>query len=116
MPRLIHARPGRHQVAPAELEALLLTHPLVVDVGVIGVWSEEERTEVPRAYVVRRADEDAHEEGSRAETSTFSQDVQGWVRDRVSFALSSLAAVVGPPWSRADQASALSCRSRRTSS
>lgn len=38
----------RHQVAPAELEALLLTHPQVADVGVIGVQSAEEKVEVPR--------------------------------------------------------------------
>lgn len=38
------------QVAPAELEALLLSHPLILDAAVIGVEAEE--TEVPRAYVV----------------------------------------------------------------
>ncbi|KAF2462213.1 hypothetical protein BDY21DRAFT_277537 [Lineolata rhizophorae] len=40
------------QVAPAELEALLLEHPGVADAAVIGVNSEREG-EVPRAYVVR---------------------------------------------------------------
>ncbi|XP_076442306.1 uncharacterized protein LOC143281165 isoform X2 [Babylonia areolata] len=39
------------QVPPAELESLLLTHPAVQDVGVIGVPSEEVG-ELPRAYVV----------------------------------------------------------------
>ncbi|KAI9689275.1 MAG: hypothetical protein M1820_010159 [Bogoriella megaspora] len=38
------------QVAPAELEALLLSHPDILDAAVIGV--EAEGTEVPRAYVV----------------------------------------------------------------
>lgn len=38
------------QVAPAELEALLLSHELIADAAVIGV--EGEGTEVPRAYVV----------------------------------------------------------------
>lgn len=38
------------QVAPAELEALLLTHPDILDAAVIGV--EQPGTEVPRAYVV----------------------------------------------------------------
>jgi 4-coumarate--CoA ligase len=38
------------QVAPAELEAHLLSHPDILDVAVIGV--EWEGTEAPRAYVV----------------------------------------------------------------
>lgn len=40
------------QVAPAQLEGLLLGHPAVDDVAVIGVYSEERATELPTAYVV----------------------------------------------------------------
>ena len=43
-----------YQVAPAELEALLLTHPGIADAAVIGVL-DEEGEEVPKAFVVRRA-------------------------------------------------------------
>ena len=39
------------QVAPAELEALLLSHPKVADVAVIGV-RDEDGEEVPKAFVV----------------------------------------------------------------
>ena len=35
-------------VAPAELEALLLQHPDVADAAVIGIYSKEEATELPR--------------------------------------------------------------------
>lgn len=38
------------QVPPAELEGVLLTCPLVADCAVIGVWSEAQATELPRAY------------------------------------------------------------------
>ncbi|MFI7501429.1 4-coumarate--CoA ligase family protein [Streptomyces sp. NPDC049687] len=41
------------QVAPAELEALLLTHPAVADAAVIGVYNDD-GNEVPHAYVVRQ--------------------------------------------------------------
>ena len=43
----------KFQVAPAELEALLLTHPAIADCGVIGV-PDEVAGELPRAYVVKR--------------------------------------------------------------
>ncbi|MGW3095531.1 4-coumarate--CoA ligase family protein [Streptomyces sp. NPDC001102] len=41
------------QVAPAELEALLLTHPGIADAAVIGSYNDE-HNEVPHAYVVRQ--------------------------------------------------------------
>ena len=40
------------QVAPAELEALLISHPKINDAAVIGIRDESQATEVPRAYVV----------------------------------------------------------------
>ena len=40
-----------YQVAPAELESLLLSHPDVADVAVVGVH-DEEAGELPRAYIV----------------------------------------------------------------
>ncbi|KAK4706193.1 4-coumarate--CoA ligase, partial [Phenoliferia sp. Uapishka_3] len=40
------------QVIPSELEGILLSCPMVADAAVIGVWSEEQATELPRAYVV----------------------------------------------------------------
>ncbi|MEU4493099.1 4-coumarate--CoA ligase family protein [Streptomyces sp. NPDC023998] len=43
------------QVAPAELEALLLTHEGIADAAVIGVY-DVDGNEIPKAYVVRQRD------------------------------------------------------------
>ncbi|KAF9362398.1 hypothetical protein BGX34_006241 [Mortierella sp. NVP85] len=40
------------QIPPAELEALLQTHPKVMDAAVIPVYDTTQATEIPRAYVV----------------------------------------------------------------
>lgn len=45
-----------NQVAPAELEALLLEHPTIVDVAVIGIPTED-GDEMPMAWVVRQPGE-----------------------------------------------------------
>jgi acyl-CoA synthetase (AMP-forming)/AMP-acid ligase II len=41
-----------HQVAPAELEGLLLTHPGVADAAVVGVRDPATGEEIPKAFVV----------------------------------------------------------------
>jgi len=45
-------------VAPAELEALLLTHPKILDAAVVSIPSDE-AGELPRAYVVVKPDQTA---------------------------------------------------------
>ncbi|CAM2985327.1 AMP-binding protein [Prescottella defluvii] len=51
-----------YQVPPAELEALLLTHPLIADAAVIGVL-DDEGEEVPKAFVVRQQGADLDADG-----------------------------------------------------
>jgi acyl-CoA synthetase (AMP-forming)/AMP-acid ligase II len=58
------------QVAPAELEALLVSHPRITDAAVIGV-PDEEAGEVPKAFVV-------------AEAGLTPDEVEAWVRERVA--------------------------------
>ncbi|XP_067665299.1 uncharacterized protein [Haliotis asinina] len=60
------------QVAPAELEDVLLSHPAVADVGVIGI-PDVEAGELPKAFVVMKS-------GSR----TTEQELQDFVKSKVS--------------------------------
>jgi 4-coumarate--CoA ligase len=41
------------QVAPAELEGVLISHPSIVDAAVLGIPGKDD-SELPRAYLVRR--------------------------------------------------------------
>lgn len=64
------------QVAPAELEGLLVSHPHINDVAVIGVYDKEQATELPRAYVVPK-------DGlSKAEKAAA--DIAQWLSERVA--------------------------------
>ena len=58
------------QVAPAELEALLLSHPAIADVAVIPS-PDEEAGEVPKAFIVLKGEATA-------------ESIMAWVAERVS--------------------------------
>ena len=60
------------QVPPAELEALVVTHPAVSDVAVIGI-PDDEAGEVPKAFVVLQPGADA-----------TAEEIQAFVAERVA--------------------------------
>ncbi|GLI81810.1 hypothetical protein PoHVEF18_010201 [Penicillium ochrochloron] len=64
------------QVAPPELEAVLLSHPQIIDAAVIGITFPGADTEYPRAYVVRRP-------GSEGQKLT-EEEVQKYVLTRLA--------------------------------
>lgn len=65
------------QVAPPELEAVLLSHPQIIDTAVIGVYPKGiDGGEVPRAYVVRRPGP----EGAKLTEA----DVKGYLEPRLA--------------------------------
>lgn len=68
------------QVPPAELEALLLTHPQIKDVAVVGLYDKSQATELPTAYVMVTPDVDQ----SAAGRAAFDKDIQAWVAARAA--------------------------------
>jgi len=50
-----------YQVPPAELEAVLLSHPSIADAAVVGVV-DDAGEEVPKAFVVKQSDADLSED------------------------------------------------------
>jgi acyl-coenzyme A synthetase/AMP-(fatty) acid ligase len=72
------------QVAPADLESLLVTHPKVDDVAVIGIYSDEHATELPRAYVVLSKDV--------ANQAEATQEIADWVAKQVRTPLNRVSA------------------------
>lgn len=64
------------QVAPAELEGILTSHPQIVDAGVIGVVREKNGSELPRAYVVRRPGEEGRKLGE--------EEVNKWMKGKLA--------------------------------
>lgn len=65
------------QVAPPELEGILLDHPEIVDAAVIGVPdpNNKESSELPRAYLVRR---------DASGSSPSEQEVNTWMKERLA--------------------------------
>ncbi|KAF3769052.1 acetyl-CoA synthetase-like protein [Cryphonectria parasitica EP155] len=64
------------QVPPAELEGLLLGHHDVADVCVIGVYDNNQATELPRAYVVLNSGVQASDDKAR--------EIAEWMAPKVS--------------------------------
>ncbi|KAJ2598264.1 hypothetical protein GGF40_002292 [Coemansia sp. RSA 1286] len=68
------------QVAPAELEGILMQHPEVRDCAVIGVFDERRQTEVPKAFVVL---ETSTRDGQRA--AGGAEHIVDWVNGQVAY-------------------------------
>jgi len=64
------------QVPLAELEGLLISHPMVNDVAVVGIYAKEQATEVPRAYIVLKP-------GVEGGPKT-AQDIEQWLQAKVA--------------------------------
>lgn len=74
------------QVAPAELEGILVTHPAIEDVAVIGVYDKSQATELPRAFVVlgaaqRGGNKDNNNDVGRKKEE---EEIKSWLKERVA--------------------------------
>jgi 4-coumarate--CoA ligase len=67
-----------NQVPPAEIEAVLLSHPQVVDAGVCGVYDAQQETELPVGYVSLGSEITVHD-GEK-----LLRDINEFVKERVS--------------------------------
>ncbi|WP_293818968.1 AMP-binding protein [uncultured Corynebacterium sp.] len=67
-----------YQVAPAELEALLMTHEAIADAAVVGYLRECDGEELPRAFLVLQQGVDPNDPAVSAEA------LMEWVAERVT--------------------------------
>ncbi|KAJ9628140.1 hypothetical protein H2204_009542 [Knufia peltigerae] len=65
------------QVAPAQLEGILLAHPAVNDVAVVGLSSPAKATELPRAYIVPA-------QGFKGDDEKLAREISDWLDRRVA--------------------------------
>ncbi|OMJ09701.1 4-coumarate-CoA ligase-like 7 [Smittium culicis] len=66
------------QVAPAELESLLLSNDLVDDVAVVGSYNHSMATEVPKAFIVLK------KSASHSPNQYLENQIVNWVKSRVA--------------------------------
>ncbi len=67
-------------VSPAEIEAILVEHPGVVEAGVVGIAGEDGLV-TPRAFVVPKA---SHVPASATEAAALAAELRGWVKQRTA--------------------------------
>ncbi|KAI8972138.1 hypothetical protein BDB01DRAFT_478616 [Pilobolus umbonatus] len=75
------------QIAPAELEALLMSMDFVADCCVIGVYDHQQATEIPRAYVVLQPGVEPSAKVANTIREHVAQNVTNykWLRGGVKF-------------------------------
>ena len=69
------------QVPPSELEDLLLQHPSVADAAVTSIYSDEQATELPIAYVTLSAE---HASSNKAQKQKALDGIRAWADNQVA--------------------------------
>ena len=65
-------------MSPTELEGILLRHPVVDEVAVCGIWSDEAATDVVRAYVKLTPHSERTAETASSIARFLSEQVSGY--------------------------------------
>ena len=71
-----------YQVPPAELEAVLLSHPQIADAAVVGVRDADSGEEVPKAFVVAQSSEGAPDLTAEAVMAFVAENVAPYKKVR----------------------------------
>ncbi|KAI9501113.1 hypothetical protein BX070DRAFT_229414 [Coemansia spiralis] len=69
------------QIPPAELESILMDHPLIADAAVIGIEDKQRNTEVPKAYIVSKSPATAADASA---ARRLCADAASWVAGKVA--------------------------------
>ncbi|PIA17706.1 putative amp-binding enzyme [Coemansia reversa NRRL 1564] len=69
------------QVAPAEIEGLLLDHPEIADAAVIGIDDRRRNTEIPRALIVPK---DQQITNNKKAADKLCSEIEMWIGSRVA--------------------------------
>lgn len=69
------------QVAPSELEDILIQHPDVIDAAVTAIYDHEQATELPLAYVGLKEE---HLDKEHHHRHNILQDIRHWIDQRVA--------------------------------
>lgn len=65
-------------MSPAELEGILLRHPVVDDIAVCGIWSDEAASDLVRAYVKVKAGTERNAETASSIANFLADQVSGY--------------------------------------
>lgn len=72
------------QVAPAELEGILVTHPAIENVAIIGVYDKSQASKLPRAFVVLCTGQGVNNQQNNDDVGMKEEEIKKWLLARVA--------------------------------
>ena len=72
------------QVTPAELEGILVNCPVVSDACVVGIYAEEQATDLPLAFISLGPSAKERLQKDKKEREKVEKEIHAWVNARVA--------------------------------